>query len=525
MEQRFRARASGGAAGRERPGSDGRTADRRRVSRSDSGDRRGEADQILDRLRDAVGRDTVARYFGRSAQVQIDGDQIRVRAASRFAVEMIERRFGSALRDATGSKSLRFEVAPPPQPERAPGKDAAGRGPERPGSPGASVRAPRPSGASRSGDPAQTLENFVVGACNRFAVAAVARLAEESAEPAGPVFVHGPCGVGKSHLLNAAANRFRATRPGSRVRVVTAEAFTNEYIGAIRSNTIESFHRAYRRVDLLCIDDIHFLATKSGTQQELLHTFDHLCGSGGRLVLASDSHPGTVRQFSEALVSRFVSGSLVKVDTPDPETRRRLLVHFARRSGMCLSREAMGVVEASVVAGSATRGVSVRDLSGAITRLRAYRLAVGAPEAAEITASDVVAAIRAQGGVVPGDGSLPHPVGELRTRRPVSMSAVIDRVCESLEVTRDELAGSGRHPRVVLARAGVTWLARRLTRHSYPEIAHAIGRRNHSTVITAHKRIQRQIDAGDLVGVGLAIDGEPVSVMLDRIAATLRDSA
>jgi chromosomal replication initiator protein DnaA len=378
-----------------------------------SGGVAGDAGAVLARLGEAVGRETVERYLGRSTRLEVDGEGVRVRASSRFAAEMIERRLGAALRAASGSGSVRFEVEAGEAADAGSG-GVAGRAavggeiaaPARRFNTGANTGAarggPRSSrGRVRSGDPSQTLGGFVVGGCNRFAFAAISRVAEDEGAVSGPVFLHGPCGVGKTHLLNAAANRFREVRPGGRVRVVTAESFTNEYISAIRSNTIESFHRVYRRVDLLCIDDVHFLATKSGTQQELLHTFDHLCGAGGRIVLASDAHPGTVRQFSEALVSRFVSGSLVKIGAPEAETRRRLVAHFSRAAGLSLTREAAGVLEASAVAGAGTRPVSVRDLAGAVNRLRAFRSVVAAGDG-EVGAAEVEAAIRAQGGVVPG---------------------------------------------------------------------------------------------------------------------------
>ena len=521
-------RESTGTAGRAAGGVAGRGAASRRAGDRDgsrgrvvAADRPGAGADVLRKLGESVGSETVARYLGRSARLDVDGDGIRVVAPTRFAAEMIERRLGDALRDAAGSSAIRFEVeSVSPRADEV--RETAPLRRDAP--PAATLRSRRPSQGRRgTGDPSQTLGSFLVGACNRFAYAAAARLAEGTDAETGPVFVHGPCGVGKSHLLNAAANRFREVHAGARVRVVTAEAFTNEYIAAIRSGTIESFHRAYRRVDLLCVDDVHFLASKSGTQQELLHTFDHLCGSGGRIVLASDSPPGSVRKFSEALVSRFVSGSLVRIEPPDGDLRRRLLERFAGAAGLRVSREALGVLDACASAGSGSRPVSVRDLLGAVNRLRAYRVALagtGGPPAGEIGVADVEAAIRAQGAASSGIQREPGVSG--RPARPVPIGDVVDGVCDALEVTREDLAGKGRHPRVVLARAAVTALARRLTRYSYPEIANAIGRRNHSTVITAHRRIERQMASGETLAVGLASDGEPVSLLLDRLEASLR---
>jgi chromosomal replication initiator protein len=483
-----------------------------------------ETRRVLAAIGDAVGAETLSRYLGRSAELTVDTQGLLVRAPSRFAAEMIERRLGGALRDAIGDRPIRYEVGvsgteaprrPAPGREPHPGIRAT-NAPPRPGAGGSARRRSATAGVN----PNQTLDNFVVGSCNKFAFAAAARLAEGQGT-SGPVFLYGPCGVGKSHLLNATVNRFRLKHPGARTKLVTAESFTNEYIAAVRSNTIESFHRQYRRVDLLCIDDVHFLANKNGTQNELLHTFDHLATGGGRIVLASDAHPGAIRQFSDALVSRFVSGSLVKIDAPDADTRRRLIAHFAARAGLRFAPGASALLEAVAVGEASGRRVSVRDLAGVVNRVRAYLTVVGGQTSGggEIGAPAVEAAIRAQGGVVPG--RTPSPSAG-HTGRPVPIATVIDRVCEALEVTRNDLAGKGRHPRVVLARAGVTLLARRLTRHSYPEIAAAIGRSNHSTVITAHRRIEKQIEAGTVVRVGLPTDGMPVGVLIEQIERSAR---
>lgn len=504
-----------------------------------------------------VGQDVVARYLGPGTRLVAEAGGVCVVVPSRFASEMIERRLGAALREASGG-AVRYEVADltpggggVSQAGRAEAREVAPRvdpGPRQSGGPASGRSDGRPvgrpggrpvgrAGGRRSGgETGQTLDGFVVGASNRFAFTAISRVASgEEIGAGGPVFLYGPCGVGKSHLLNAAVRRFRESRPGARARVVTAEVFTNEYITAIRTNTIEAFHRRYRRVDLLCIDDVHFLASKGGTQKELLHTFDQLGVGGGRIVLASDEHPGEIRQFSEALVSRFVSGSLVKIDRPDRETRRAMIERFALEGGLMLEPAALAMLESVAAADAGGRGVSVRDLAGLVNRLRAYLsvMVTGGASGGLVTAATVEAAIRAQGGLASRalDGMVAEngprnetTGGKLAAGRPVSIGVVVDRVCETLEVTRDDLAGRGRHPRVVLARAAVTLLARRLTRNSYPEIAGAIGRRNHSTVITAHRRIERQMSEGEVVGVGLATDGLPISVLMDRIEREARAS-
>lgn len=480
------------------------------------------ADSVLRILGASVGQETMQRYLGRPSCVSMDDRGLRIEVPSRFAADLIERRLGPALRDASGGSAIRFDIAGNNAADTEKNSDGASKPGRHQGTEPVQRQPARPPTGRRRGRSVhadQTLDSFVVGQSNRFAHAAASRLAEgQDSCHTGPFFLYGPCGIGKTHLVNAVLNRFRELNPGARTRIVTAETFTNEYIAAIRSNTIESFHRQYRKVDLLCIDDVHFLATKAGTQTELLHTFDQIGNGGGRIVLASDSHPGEIQKFSNALTSRFMSGSLVRIDLPDADTRRRMLMHFAARGGLRLCAGAVSVLESVASADASGRGLSVRDLAGIVNRVSAYMAVMGGiggsgAGTGEISVADVEAALRGQSGyeaATPANG------------RPVSMTIVIDRVCEGLEVTRNDLAGKGRHPRVVLARAMVTLLARRLTRSSYPEIARSIGRSNHSTVITAHRRIDKQILEAKAVQVGLPLDGTPISVVAERFERAVR---
>lgn len=497
--------------------------------------------------------------MGTGIRLVVEAEGARVEVPSRFAAELIERRLGDALRVATGG-SVRFSVKSDTASGDVAGRGASGETPigRVPSRRGRSRAANSGSGSASGAGLGQTLSDFVVGTGNRFAYTAIARIAsgeqfggQPQGVPTGPVFLYGPCGVGKTHLLNAAAAGFRANFPGARTRIASAESFTNEFMSAIRSNTIEAFHRRYRRVDLLCIDDVHFLANKEGTQKELLHTFDQVGQFGGRIVLASDEHPGRVRQFSEALVSRFVSGSLIRIDRPDGETRRRLIESFGLQRGLMLEPAAVAMIDAVAECETGGRGPSVRDLSGLVNRVSAYLSVMGGGLVeGRVPASVVEGAVRAQGGMMPGGSSAgesggglgrsgrghggnggvvgcsgPGHGGSFGAGRPVPIGAVIERVCESLEVTKEDLGSRGRHPRVVLARAAVAIVARRLTRNSYPEIAAAMGRRNHSTVITAHRRIEKQIAESQAVAVGLSVDGLPIAALVERIEREARASA
>jgi chromosomal replication initiator protein len=390
------------------------------------------------------------------------------------------------------------------------------------------------------------LNEFVVGATNRLAYEAACQFAARRAvrapgERTGPatLFLHGVCGLGKTHLLHGIAERYLANNPGAVVKVVTGETFTNEFISAVQAGRetpkdggrapasgLERFRRAYRRVDLLCIDDVHFLTSKSATQSELLHTFDELDLSGACIVLASDEHPRQVKKFSDALVSRFMAGLVTRIDPPDQALCERLLRTLAQRRGLTMED---GVVRAIVTriaplsaggkgGGGTTeaggRFTSVRDIEGLMTRIEAYarlgedgtetstngRHAAGGRRVGMLAAQQ---ALGQQWGVEAVNGSA--GVGVLERRAPVVVSRpgqsgrtlkleqITAHVCRVLGVEFDELTGNGRRPQVVLARSLISRLARRLTTLSFPEIARGIGRPTHSTIIAACQRLEAQM--------------------------------
>ncbi len=461
---------------------------------------------FISSLRAEIGDDVFNRYLGRSGGLHLDDDGVRMTVPNRFIADMIEDRFAGAIRRALSAcgrsetEPLRIEIAPSGREAPRPG------GRSEPVSAGPAVPAAAPRRPSRR--PVHTFESFIVGRCNRLAFETARRFARADAGFQGPLFLFGTSGVGKSHLLAAIAARFSEHHPGARTRRLTAESFTNEYFAAIRSNTIESFHRKYRRIKLLCIDDVHYLTKKTATQNELLHTFDALDLGGARIVLASDAHPRQIKQLNAALVSRFISGSLVEIEPPDRATAARLVAHFASRHGVVLDDEAVRIVAESACPDAAAP--SVRDLLGAVNRLLAY-IRITRPDCGgAVDAATASAALRL------GDPDMEVPA------RPVPIDHIIAAVCEAVGVTRPDLGGRGRHKAVVLGRSLIALLARRLTKRSYPEIAEAIGLKSHSAVIAGHNRLKAGIERGDMVDAGLQIDGTPLSILVNRLDRALR---
>lgn len=474
--------------------------------------------KLRERLRDEVGSERFARYFGDGANVAVDGDGVEVVVPSTFMADLISRRFGGSIQRAAaaiaGEPSTTEE---PPTEVRVRVERAAGGEPgrPRPASKTATptvIRRPAPDAPRLR----HRLEEFIVGESNRLAHAAAARIVAGVDDAAfSPLFLHGPSGVGKTHLLQGIAARFLGLHPGRRVRYVTAEAFTNEYITAIRANATDRFRRAWRNVKLLCLDDVHFLGGKQSTQVELLHTLDAIGLHDARIVLASDEHPRRIDQLGHHLVSRFMSGAVIRIEEPDEELTRRLIAELAARRGLRLTPDGIAaLLQRALKSGSR----SAREIEGMLTQIEA--VARLAPELCGPDASWDAGAVRRSLCLAEGAGAK-----RTAQRRPIRLDAIRDEVCRALRVEPADLLGSGRHARVVLARGLTVRLARELTAMSFPEIARGLKRPNHSTVITANKRVCSQLEKGAMLELGADLAGLTLADLLARVRGRVLEAS
>lgn len=455
------------------------------------------ATRIMERVSARVGPEGFGRYFAHQTRLSLDGGKLSVTVPTGFVAELIGKRFAGPLVEAAREElSREVELKISVDGGAFGGGGSAGPAGAAGAGTAASVvaKAPRPAArvVSREATLRYRLDDFVVGEANRLAFDGAQRLADPATPRTfSPLFIHGSCGLGKTHLLQGIAQRYREARPRAGVRYMTAEAFTNDYIGAVRSGRLEGFRKAYRQIELLCLDDVQFLSNKTATQGELLHTFDAI-DLAGKVALASDEHPRQVRRFSEALVSRFVSGMVCRLDPPEPALREKIVLQLAGRRGMVLEPAAARLIASHY----ASREGSVRDLEGVLVRLDALTRLM--PEGPGTTGGGGgvvgLVLVRKALGLEEGEAG--------RGRRPVRMESIIDEVCRSLGVQIGDFVGRGRHKRVVLARAVTTYLARGLTTLSYPEIARAMGRPNHSTVVTACQRITGQIERNETLPAG-----------------------
>lgn len=479
---------------------------------------------ILGTLRRELGETKYDRWLGNaSASVQTgehgqDSQSVVIEVDNAFAARWVETKFIPELRVAC--KGIRSDCKPPwricvrqgdpiASTESSPSDDVK-RSPVPPRSTGMSSQSQPATEASKwnpSRGPSsdhqirrshagpmaayRQLEHFVEGPSNQLAYRSVCRLLEDPqhASPMSPLFLHGDCGVGKTHLLQGAVRS--ASAQFNRIRYYSAEQFTNEYIRAVREHDLERFRQQLRTLDLLAIDDVHFFSHKEGTQNEFLHMLDACLLHGTKLLLAGDGHPNRFKAFSRALSSRCVSGMVVHIESPDATTRLAIVNHLANRRGLRLEPAAAELVVERTLG-------TVRELEGALTRL------------------DAMARLEGTGDTI-GLQLVIRTLGAAAAPRPVRPADVVNAVCEALNIPRHELLGNSRHRRITLARGVSAYLLRDLTTLSWPEIAHQLGRERHSTVHGAAKRITKALELDESTH-SLPEQGEvPMRLLIDRV--------
>ena len=396
-----------------------------------------------------------------NTDVQCHEDRIDIFAATPLAAGWITNRFSSLLEDAAKHACGREIPVHISVQESAAKKEHASVAPEP-------VRAQVVK--RKSTRKLLRFDDFIVGSCNQLACAAAKQITEDGGNTISPLFIHGACGVGKTHLLQAICHLASRLSPG-KVRYVTAEQFTNEFIASSRSGEFSRFRNRYRNLDLLAIDDVHFVANKLKTQEELLHTVDAAGLRGARLVLASDEDPRHIRRLNRALSNRLVAGMIAEVQRPDRETRCNIIQKLTRQHGIAMTPSAIDHLASQAVG-------SVREIEGTVTRLRATASLFYQGDNATIGIDAVTRLLR----------TTPP------TSLPIRIIDVIEVTSKRAGLNSADLKGPSRASNVVFWRSVASYLGRKLTSHSYPELASAMGRKNHSTVHAAVKRITQLLE-------------------------------
>jgi chromosomal replication initiator protein len=312
-----------------------------------------------------------------------------------------------------------------------------------------------------------TFDTFVIGASNRFAHAAALAIAEAPARAYNPLFIWGQSGLGKTHLLHAAGNYAQRLFPGMRVKYVSTEEFTNDFINSLRDDRKASFKRSYRDTDVLLVDDIQFIEGKEGIQEEFFHTFNTLHNANKQIVISSDRPPKQLATLEDRLRTRFEWGLITDVQPPELETRIAILRKKAQMDRLDVPDDVLELIASSIER-------NIRELEGALIRVTAFASLNKTPidkSLAEIVLRDLIA-----------DAST----------KQISAAAIMAATAEYFETTVEELRGPGKTRALAQSRQIAMYLCRELTDLSLPKIGQAFGR-DHTTVMYAEKKIRGEM--------------------------------
>jgi chromosomal replication initiator protein len=397
---------------------------------------------------------------------EIDESRFRIAAPNGFARDWLDNRYRTLVsqtlaRVVGGSVQVEFVVA-----------DAPGPLPEQIDE---DTLAPPPLSAGGNTvnlNSRYTFANFIVGSANRLAHAAALSVAERPGHAYNPLFLYGGVGLGKTHLMHAIGNAVAAKFPRKRILYATSEKFTNDFINSIREQKMEDFRNRYRRIDVLLIDDIQFIAERERTQEEFFHTFNAIHEAGKQIVLSSDRPPKAITTLEERLRSRFEWGLIADLTPPDLETRIAILRSKAE--------DQLNLIPAEVIEFIARKVVSnVRELEGALNRVIAYASMSGMPINNEL-ASAVLSNV------------MYNP-----KKRSITPQRIVRAVADYYGVNLDQLRSSKRDRAIVVPRQIAMYLIREETDISLLRIGAELGGRDHSTVLHACDKIARELAEND----------------------------
>jgi len=417
-------------------------------------------------------------WFKDTSILSEEDDVYCVAVPNAFAREWLENKYRPQVRQAVQhivgrTVDVRFVTAP-----AGASAPPGGRPGPRPGIPPAQASS-APTAAERREMPVSAVLNpryafstFVVGSNNRLAHAAALSVAERPGHSYNPLFVYGGSGLGKTHLMHAIGNAVMSRHPRKRVAYATSEKFTNEFINSIRGQKQEEFRDRYRRIDVLLIDDIQFIAGKEGTQDEFFHTFNAIHEEGKQIVLSSDRPPKAIASLEERLRSRFEWGLIADISPPDLETRIAILRAKAEAQNVAVPPPVIDFLAQRIVS-------NIRELEGALTRVVAYATLNAVPVTTELAQQ-----------------MLQHLLQTPR-RQTLSPDKIVEIVARYYQVPAEQLRGKARDRQIVLPRQVAMYLMREETEAPLLRIGAALGGRDHSTVLHGCEKIEREMQADD----------------------------
>ena len=448
--------------------------------------------KVLKQLSEKLKEGQFATWFSKTSCLEVSDDLIRVGVPNNFYYEWLTRQYAADVKVAAAEVvgrelSVVFEVVESEEDEEAVAANEADAPAPQELPPGASfgaqadrVHSQQPvaiadpnAGRTLQLNDEYTFEHFVVGPGNRMAHAAAMAVVEQPGRIYNPLFIHGGLGLGKTHVLQGICHELMARQPGLRILYTPCEQFVNRFIAALEKGCVDLFRDQFRMLDVLVIDDVHFLANKEQSQEEFFHTFNVLYEQHKQIILSSDSAPKEIPTIEERLVSRFKWGLVCKMEKPTFETRMAIIRKKAAGQSLALPDDVVEHLAMSLK-------TSVREIEGAVTSLIGYCSLMNEPmtlDTARVALGDLI-------------GS--------RQRR-VTVDHIIALVTEHYNVKLSDLQSKKRFQSITLPRQVCMFLARKYTNHSLAEIGGYFGGRDHSTVLYATEKIEgRQKDCPKL---------------------------
>ena len=410
--------------------------------------------KIINYLEERLSDSIVSAGFDDAEVIELNEEQLILYSASDFRCDLIRRRYASHIQDAlkeifnSDAKLIVF-------------------GDEE-------MKAYRSKGTkspSMDFNPQFTFDNFVVGPSNRFAHGAAVAVSNMPGQTYNPLFIYGPPGVGKTHLLYAIANGIRRSNPDANIVYIKGDQFTNELIAAIQSGKNIEFRSKYREADLFLIDDIQFIAGKESTQEEFFHTFNKLYEEHKQIVMTSDRKPSDMLTLEDRLRTRFEWGLLASIEAPDYETRMAIIKTKAQSLGLELADDVCNYIAVNVTN-------NVRQIEGTVKKIMAYRDLNNMP-------LDLPNISRAIDDMFKSEGNaLPTP------------SLIISQVCKFYSIDESILRGTLKNKGTAEARQVAVYLIRKLTNLSTPDIGKELNK-DHSTILYSIKKVESALKSGD----------------------------
>ncbi len=320
-------------------------------------------------------------------------------------------------------------------------------------------------------NPRYTFENFVIGSSNRFAHAACVAAAESPAKAYNPIFIYGNVGLGKTHLLQAMGDYICKTHDKLKISYISSEEFTNQLINSIQNRTTLKFRERYRKVDILLIDDIHFIAGKESTQEEFFHTFNALYDSHKQIVISSDRSPKEIKNLEERLISRFEWGLVIDIQPPDLETRIAILRKKLENEPVEIPNDVTFFIADKI-------NTNIRELEGALIRVVAHSTLFDKKITVDLAKQVLKDTLQEEGGKI-------------------NIDIIQKHVANYFDIRLSDMKTKKRSKVVVHPRQVAMYLVRRLTDHSFPEIGEFFGGKDHTTILHAYNKIARRVQEDD----------------------------